>query len=99
MPKKTKKEKILAEYRRKLKQLKTQETSFSKNIQYYPEEINNSLKMEEKRENVSLSPVVYLEKNANEKNLVSLIKRDLKKTFIIAFLILSLEFLFFYAIF
>ncbi len=98
MPKKTKKEKILAEYRRKLKQLYsaqniTTAANIKKTTQQTPLQIQKSSSMPAP---ILIKESIYQE-SEYDKSLAKFTIQDLKKTFFISLFILTLEFVIFYA--
>lgn len=107
MPKKTKKEKILAEYRRKLKYLEKNavvRTNFDKKNQSQFEHIgqgksnvNNDDLVKEQKQSITKS--LNSNQNFYDTNLLRNVKSDLKKTFLISLLILGLELVFYNFIF
>jgi len=92
MPKKTKKEKILAEYRRKLKQLQLDQ----KNV---TAPVSNKILFPKKEivpaPTILSKPVGYQESDY-DRLLAQFTIQDLKKTFFVSFFILVLEFLIFF---
>jgi len=86
MPKKTKKQKILAEYRKKIKLLQ--------------QEIIFVSKTETKKENKTTSPnqkILSLEKKEEIKALSSYFLQDLKLSLLISFFLIALEILLYFA--
>lgn len=104
MPKKTKKEKILAEYRRKLKYLEKNaavRTNFDKKNQSQfgqrKTDVNNDDLVREQKQSITKS--LNSNQNFYDTNLLRNVKSDLKKTFLISLLILGLELVFYNFIF
>lgn len=96
MPKKTKKEKILSEYRRKLKQieeLKTLATETSLKQSTYPISLTPSSSNYLISSSIEKKPLFPLDYN---QSLVQFTISDLKKTLWVTLLIVGLEFLIFY---
>jgi len=87
MPKKTKKEKILAEYRKKLKLLQQQALS--------------TLKIEEKKEvNLTLKSQIKISPKKIEKEFTSLpsyFLNDLKNSLLLSFLLIAFEIFLYFA--
>jgi hypothetical protein len=91
MPKKTKKEKILAEYRRKLKLLK-ESTVFTPKPQ-------PTIKNKKEEKILPQSPILPQTKKLNKEDnfISSYFVNDLKKSFLISFLLITLEIFLYFA--
>jgi phenylalanyl-tRNA synthetase alpha subunit len=89
MPKKTKKQKVLSEYRKKIQEINIQ-TNQAQNLKYSPQTPQNYI------EKKATQPVTYV-LNDYEKQLAKFTFSDLRKTIIISLIILVLEFLIFFA--
>lgn len=89
MPKKTKKQKVLSEYRKKLQEISAQQVQV-KDVKYSPQAAQNFI------EKKVVQPVTYV-LNDYEKQLAKFTFADLRKTIIITSIILVLEFLIFFA--
>jgi hypothetical protein len=89
MPKKTKKQKIMSEYRKKIQEIQVSSNQ-SQGIKYSPQAPQSSV---EKKVH---QPTVYV-LNDYEKQLAHFTIKDLKKTIFITLIILVLEFLIFFA--
>ena len=89
MPKKTKKQKVLSEYRRKLQEINLTQNQ-PKDVKYSPQAPESFIEKKTER------PVAYV-LNDYEKQLAEFTFADLRKTIIITAIILVLEFLIFFA--
>ena len=89
MPKKTKKQKVLSEYRKKIQELSTNQIQV-KDVKYSPQAPQSYI------EKKAVSPATYV-LNDYEKQLAQFTFADLRKTILITAIILVLEFLIFFA--
>jgi hypothetical protein len=97
MPKKTKREKILAEYRKKLKQLQSNQNKFTSSVGTNINNIEKTpLPQLVKPAVVLPNKVVVYQESEYDKLLTKFTIQDLTKTFFITLLILALEFFVFY---
>lgn len=91
MPKKTKREKILAEYRKKLKQLQFNQKIITSTTG------KSSLQQPATPRVILPNKTVVYQESEYDKLLAKFTIQDLKKTFFISLFILALEFFIFYA--
>lgn len=98
MTKKTKKQKIIAQYRRKMKLLSQmvnrQENLLNKQKDSLAEKIDDQKKLT----NVSNINQIEKKKEIFDHNLISSFKEDFKKSSFISFFIIALEFLIYFVI-
>ena len=96
MTKKTKKEKIIAQYRRRMKLL-SQMVNRQGNLLVKQKDISTDKKDDQKKlNNISNEKQTEMKNEVFDYNLMGFFKEDLKKSSLISFFIIALEFLIYF---